>query len=288
MRKYMLKRPLRLAADRLRALWHAKPRDWEEMTFSQKIQWQCRHPDPKVDYASWVDKYRAKALVEGIFPVPPTYAIVRDPQEIAALTLPDTFVMKATHGWNMSLLVENGTVRGGNRSAKEAGRRSDPAYLRDVATGWMNSRKEERRRKAERHYRHIGFGVMFEAYIRPVDYEVQLFLFTGRFRLALVFFRAFFFENVTYQVYDEDWVLRESSSCQSGEPSSPDIEVPRLPASLFEALERLCRHIDHVRVDLMVSGGRYYFSEFTFTHNGQCGPGIIERFDAQLGRYWPR
>ena len=264
------------------------PRDWEGLTFSQKVKWRCRHPDPKVDYASWVDKYRAKTLVAGLFAVPRTYAIVRDPEEIAALALPDTFVMKATHGWNMSLLVENGTVRGGNRSARDAGRPSDPAYLRDVATAWMNSKDEECRRKAQRHYRRVAFGVMFEAYVRPVDYEVQIFLFGGRFRLTLVFFRPFVFENVAHQIYDEDWTLREASAAQLGAPPSPGIAVPRPSASLFEALERLCRPIDHVRVDFMVSDGRYHFSEFTFTHNGHRGrPGFIASFDAELGRYWP-
>jgi hypothetical protein len=286
--RHVMTRQIRLVADRVRALCNAKPRDWEEMTFSKKVQWRCRHPDPKVDYAFWVDKYRAKALVANFFPVPRTYAIVRDPEEIAALALPDTFVMKATHGWNMSLLIENGMVRGGNRSAQDAGRPSDPAYLRDVATAWMNSKKEERRRKGQRHYRQVDFGVMFEAYVRPVDYEVQLFLFAGRFKLALVFFRPFVFQNVTHQIYDEDWTLREASAAQFNAPLSPDTEVPRPPASLFAALERLCRAIDHVRVDFMVSDGRYYFSEFTFTHNGTRGPGLIASFDARLGRYWPR
>ena len=267
---------------------HAKPRDWEELTFSQKVQWRCRHPDPKIDYASWVDKYRAKRLVAGLIPVPRTYAVVRDPEEIAALVLPDTFVMKATHGWNMSLLVENGTVRGGNRSARDAGRPSDLAYLRDVATAWMKSKSEALRRKAQRQYRHVDFGVMFETYVRPVDYEVQLFLFMGRFRLALVGFRPFVFENAAYHIYDEDWTLRKAAAIKLGASPAPAIEVPRPPVSLFKSLKRLCRRIDHVRVDLLVSDSRYYFLEFTFTHNGQHGPGLIASFDGPLGRYWPR
>ncbi len=279
----VLTRPLRLAAARLRAICHAKPRDWEGLTFSEKIQWRCRHPDPKVDYASWVDKYRAKARVAGLFPVPHTHAIVRAPAEIAALALPDTFVMKATHGSGMSLLVENEIVRGGNKKARDAGRPSDPAYLRDLATAWVNSKMHERRSKAERHYQQVDFGVVFEAYVRPVDYEVQLFLFAGRFRLALVLFRPFVFKNVAHQIYDEDWTLREASASPA-----PRIEAPRPQASLFETLERLCRPIDQVRVDFMVSEGRYYFSEFTFTHNGKDGPGLIASFDAQLGGYWSR
>jgi hypothetical protein len=285
-RTHVLRRQLRRTADRLRALFHAKPHDWEGLTFSQKVQWRCRHPDPKVDYACWVDKERAKALVAGLFPVPWTYAVVRDPRDIVALALPHTFVMKATNGWNMSLLVENGVVRGGNRSAKGAGRPSDPAYLHKVATKWR--KKQKRLGTRVRLYGHAEFGVVFESYIWPVDYEVQLFLFAGRFRLALVLFRPFVFENVAHQIYDENWTLRDASDAQLGASLLRCAEVPRPPASLFEGLGRLCRAIDHVRVDFMVSEGRYYFSEFTFTHNGRRGPGFISGFDAQLGRYWPR
>ena len=96
------------------------------------------------------------------------------------------------------------------------------------------------------------------------------------------------FKNVAHQIYDEDWRLQDASNAQLGAPPAHCVEVLRPPASLFEALERLCRAIDHVRVDFMVSEGRYYFSEFTFTHNGTRGPGFIAGFDAQLGRYWPR
>ena len=45
------------------------------------------------------------------------------------------------------------------------------------------------------------------------------------------------------------------------------------PRELLEKLLKLCRSIDHVRADFLVSGGKYYFSEFTFTHNGPGGPG---------------
>ena len=253
------------------------------MTFSEKVQWRCRHPDPKVDYASWVDKYRAKALVAGLIPVPHTYAIVRDPAEIATLALPDTFVMKATHGVGMTLLVENETVRGGNKWRETRGVRaihlsSRRCYRLDELQAAGASKQGGAPLPACR----LRGGVRGD--VRPVDYEVQLFLFAGRFRLALVFFRPFVFKNDAHHIYDEDWTLREASAA----PAPPCIEVPRPPASLFETLERLCRPIDHVRVDFMVSDGRYHFSEFTFTHNGKYGPGLIASFDAQLGGYWPR
>ena len=289
-----IRRQLRLAVDRLRAVCRARPQkaralytkppDWEGLTFSQKIRWRCRHPDPKVDYAIWADKYWAKQVVAGLFAVPRTYAIIRDPEEISTVAIPNTFVMKATHSWNMSLLVENGIVRGGNRSTKDAGRPSDPTYLRDLAIAWMNSEGHSSLRRAVQPYRNVEFGVIFEDYLCPVDYEIQLFLFAGHCKLALVFSRPFCFENVQHQIYDENWTLREASAAQV----TPRVEVPRPPEWLFKALEQLCRPIDHVRVDFMVSGERYYFSEFTFTHNGRNGPGFIANFDSQLGRHWPR
>jgi len=129
-------------------------------------------------------------------------------------------------------------------------------------------------------------GILFEQFLEPVDHELQLFLFNGRCRLAMVFYRDFFHRGGTHRLYDEHW--RElgpaTPEAEAGyERAAPD--TPRPPGELLDQLEALCRGIDHVRADFYVCGGEYYFSEFTFTHN-LGGPGFIGRYDADLGRYW--
>lgn len=263
-----------------------KPFLWRLRTYSRKVAWRCRHPDPHIDYRTWVDKHLAKAIARPHFKVAESYLVATRPEDIDIARLPPTFVMKATHGWNMSLLVVDGIVRGGNRDLADAGRVADTAFLREVAQGWLDSKREARRRARERHYRQVDPGILFEQFIEPVDHELQLFLFDGRFRLALVGYRGFHHAASTHRLYDEHWRRLPPGSPEAEsryEWAAP--ETPRPPAQLFDDLERLCRHIDHVRADFFVSDGQYYFSEFTFTHNaGQ--PGFIGRYDAELGRFW--
>ncbi|MDD4882793.1 MAG: ATP-grasp fold amidoligase family protein [Gallionellaceae bacterium] len=263
-----------------------KPFFWTLRTYSQKVAWRCRNPDRRVDYRTWADKHLAKAIARPHFKVAESYLVVTHPDEIDIARLPATFVMKATHGWDMSLLVRDGVVQGGNRSLTGAGRSADTAFLRQLAQTWLDSKKEARRRARERHYGRVDPGIVFEQLIEPIDHELQLFLFSGEFRFALVGYRGFHHSGATHRVYDQHWLRLPPGSEEAAtryEREAP--ETPRPPADLLEALGRLCRHIDHVRVDFFVCDQQYYFGEFTFTHNAGK-PGFIGRYDAALGRFW--
>jgi TupA-like ATPgrasp len=265
-----------------------KPSDWDRTTFSQKLKWRCRHPDPLVDYGVWVDKARARELVKGRLSAPTLYSVIRHPREIDPSSLPATYVMKATHGWNKSLLVKDGVVVGLNRSDKGAGRPATAEFLQEVAEKWLKPRGERKRRARERHYGFIRPGILFEEYLDSIDYELQLFLFNGRLCVAMVFYRTFRRERTTHRLYDQNWSLLDPGD----ESFAPDYEVsgpptPRPPRELLETLEELCRHIDHVRVDLYAVDGAYFLSEFTFTHAAGSA-GNIGKYDAELGRHWMR
>lgn len=263
-----------------------KPADWRRRTFSQKVAWRCANPDPRVDYRTWADKLRVKDVVRPYFNVAETYAVAGDPLEIDSGRLPATFVMKATHGWDMSMLVVGGIVRGGNRSVAYAGRTADTRFLQSVAHAWFTSKYEALRRERERQYTFVRPGILFEQFLDPVDYELQLFLFNGRCRFSMVFYRGFHHQGATHRLYDERWRRLEPGSAESAslyEREAP--ETPRPPAELTEKLAHLCRSLDHVRADFYACGGQYYFSEFTFTHaSGDAG--FIGRYDAKLGRHW--
>jgi len=263
-----------------------KPTDWDSWTFSQKVRWRCQNPDPRIDYRVWADKHLVKDVVRPWFNVARTYFVTNNPDDIDADRLPSTYVMKATHGWDMSLLVTDGIAQGGNRNIVFKGRRADSGILQSVARTWFESPGERLRRAHERHYEFVQYGILFEQFLDPIDYELQLFLFGGRYRLAMVFYRDFFHRGTTHRLYDENWrELGPATPEAEGnyERAAPD--TPRPPAELLEKLEELCRGIDHVRADFYACGSEYYFSEFTFTHN-LGGPGFIGRYDAGLGRHW--
>ena len=277
------------ALDLHRASRNGKPPEWKTWTFSEKILWRCENPDPKVDYAIWADKYEAKRFVGHMFDVAETFSAVRDIADLTTEGLPDAFIMKATNGWNMNLLVEDGLVRGTNTKTDDAGQPADAAYLRQVAEDWSNSFSMRSLLKRQKHYRQITPGVLFEERLAPIDYELQLFLFEGRLRYATVVFRDFHFHltKVRHRSYDRHWQCLAPGSDEAAElyETSEKI-IPRPPAKLLKDLKTLCRAIDHVRADFLVCGGKYYFCEFTFTHNGVNGPGLIGKYDAELGAFW--
>ena len=186
----------------------------------------------------------------------------------------------------MSLLVVNDVVKGGNHSVTDSGRPAETRYLQNLAKNWFDSREELSRRNRERQYRYVKQRIIFEEFLNPVDYELQLFLFNGEFRFGMVFFRQFHHKELSYRLYDKDWELREPGSqryVHSFDTSGQAVPPP--PQSIMDSLKALCHSIDQVRADFYVCDGRYYFSEFTFTHNAG-GAGMIGKYDAELGRYW--
>jgi hypothetical protein len=266
----------------------AKPAAWDALTFSQKVTWRCRNPDPGVDYRVWADKYLVKQVVRPYFDAAEPYFVTADPYRIESARLPCTYVMKATHGWSMCMLVVDRISRGGNRRLAGAGRVADSEFLRQVALAWFHSRREQQRRLWERQYQFVRPGILFERFLDPIDYELQLFLFNGRCRFAMVFYRGFHHRGATHRLYDGDWTRlppgsAEAESCY--ERRAP--ETPPPPAELLARLAQLCGSLDQVRADFFVSGEHYYFSEFTFTHSAG-EPGFIGRHDAMLGRFWLR
>ncbi|OOZ38419.1 ATP-grasp fold amidoligase family protein [Solemya elarraichensis gill symbiont] len=136
-------------------------------------------------------------------------------------------------------------------------------------------------------YAYLKPRVLFEELLEPIDYELQFFLFNGQCHLTTVLYRPFHHKSLSFRLYDADW-----NRMEPGEPKSLPIhntdagETPCPPDEIFEKLRELCRDIGHVRVDFYVTNGVFYFSEFTFTHAGGKTPGLIGKYDAELGRFW--
>ncbi|MCG6871684.1 MAG: hypothetical protein LJE84_05280 [Gammaproteobacteria bacterium] len=264
------------------------PDDWQQRSFSEKLQWRSSHPDPRVNYARWVDKAAAKEQVRGRIRVPRNYAVVDDPRDIDPTALPDSYVMKATHGWNMSLQVVEGVALGSNRQAQPPGTPADASLLQRQAAEWIYSKAEWQRQARERHYQLLRPRILIEEYLHPIDHELNLFLFEGRCRFALALYRTFRPKGrVRVRLFDGDWKPL-APSCEEverkWEHDAPPTPVP--PRNLLDALAQICGHLGHVRADFIVVEGKYYLGEFTFTHNaGQAG--FVGRYEAELGRFWP-
>ncbi len=270
----------------LRKLMYTMPSDWDRRTLSEKIQWRCQNPDPLVDYALLVDKYRVKEFVRPWFRTAETYALIENAAEIDCANLPRTYVMKTTHSWNRSMLILDGVIQGQNRSHETAGDAANEVNLQTVARPWL--RPHPIRSTAEIHYRFVRPRILFEEYLDEMEYELHFFLFYGKCRMTEVVTRGFdFLRGETYRNYDADWTRLEPgskqiASCYDNSPA----ETPRPDSTVLRSLEELCRDIDHVRADFFVCRGEMFFGEFTFTHNRGL-KSLLGKYEVKLSHYWP-
>ena len=271
----------------VRRISYKKPDDWDEMTYSRKIKWRCQNPDPSIDYPKFVDKHLVKRTVARYFDSARVYDLVTDPESIDTGKLPPTYVMKATTGWDMSLLVFDGVIRGQNRTAIDMGRKADKKSLVEIAGRWLDSPEASRKCRKELHYRYIKPRIVFEEFLHPIDCELQHFLFFGKCKLARVIRRGFDHSGQgDYCFYDENWNAIHSDIYRSRrrrDVSAGSISLPRY--DLLDKLESVCSRIDHVRADFFIVDNRPYFSEFTFTHAGGKN-NFSDEWSQKLGQCW--
>ena len=78
-------------------------------TFDEKIQWyKLYYRDPLM--TELTDKFAVRKYVEskGLAPIlNELYGVYNSAAEIRLTKLPDSFVIKATHGWNMNVLCKD-------------------------------------------------------------------------------------------------------------------------------------------------------------------------------------
>jgi len=275
---------------RRRLIRHDKPSNWQRKTYLEKVRWRCKNPDPSLDYSVLVDKLRVREYVSPDLNVPKQFGNVRDPADINADSLPDSFVMKATHGWNMYVWVKDGLIQRHSRSCDDAdlGRSATSEILQEIASGWLDSPEYLLLQARECQYRGIGPGIMFEEYLQ-FEYELEMFLFNGVCQITMVHLRKYDDGAPVsdgYRLYDREWLRLEPGLHAGSElynHSSPDVPPP--DGEFLRKLEKLCGHIDHVRADFLVRDGVSYLNELTFTHNAGK-PSLLGPHEAELGRFW--
>jgi hypothetical protein len=220
-------------------------------TFNEKIQWlkiHVRNPLMRV----CVDKYLVREFVkntigeEYLIPLIGAYS---DPGQIDYETLPEQFVLKATHGSGWNLIC---------RSKEKFDRAAAEKKMRK----WLRSNFYRVGR--EWAYDHPTPRIVCETFISdvsgepPVDYK--LFCFHGEPKLIQVDYSRF--SGHKRNLYTPEWKLLPCSLeyPNEGDPPPP----PRNLSQLLEVAAKLAASFVFVRVDLYAVEDRIYFGELTF------------------------
>lgn len=248
------------------------PRLLRPRTFSEKVNWRICFD--RRELMAWsCDKLRMKEEAQRRDPsiaVPATIWRGTDLAELAALPLPDRWVLKANHA---SRLVHLGQ---GQPSVAE---------LERLTAGWLGPSFQETT------FREWAYGraercLVVEEWIgdehgqSPPD--LKLVCFDGT--VAWIQVHGSRFSGHTVAVYDPQW--RRLPVTTRKTPAGPDLPPPPDLAKVLEHASRLSAGFDFVRVDLYDTERGVFFGEYTpYPSSGlvEFDPPSVDRW---LGDLW--
>ncbi len=222
-------------------------------TFNEKLQWYKLHYRRPV-MARMADKYAVRGYLAdrgyaGL--LNELYGVFDKVEEIDFASLPERFVLKATHGWQMDLICKNK-------------RDLDWGKCRRLMAGWLKTNHFDVGR--EWAYKHIPPRIICEKYLENetigelLDYK--FYCFQGKAEAMFVCTGRQSSRGVRYRCYDMNW--REIKVIKGKPASEIHVEKPRNFEAMKTIAEDLARGFPFLRVDFYEVGGRVIFGELTF------------------------
>jgi len=203
--------------------------------------------------------------------LPHVFAVARSADEVARLSLPPRFVMKANHGSGMVRFFDSTQP-------------IDISDVRQTVADWLAV--DYGRDHLEWCYRGVERAVIFEEILdaaEGVPNDYKLLCFDGH--VCFIQFSSARFTGHTVTILDRDW---QALPLTIGHYPRHDVPPPapsRL-ADMIELAETLSAGMDFLRVDLYQIGETIKFGELT---NYPFGAGAkIEpaSWDLEIGRHW--
>ena len=242
-------------------------------TYTEKVLWlNLRHRDPR--QAICADKYAVRDWVAervGKDILVPLLGVYEDADDIDFESLPDAFVIKATHGSGWNLIVPE------KRDLEwEEARRS----LQD----WLS--RSYYAHKREWQYRDVPNRVIVEEFLADenggIPSQYQFFCFRrGDNQTILV--QVDFDEQTNHRrdYYDLDWKRMPFASRVPN--AEREAQRPDRLDDMVEVARQLSEDFPFVRVDLYLVQDRIYFGELTFTSGGGMSSFEPAEWDRRLG-----
>jgi hypothetical protein len=245
-------------------------------SFNQKICWKKIH-DRNPLLPVLADKQGAREYITATLGKPvadrvliPLLFATDDPNRLAFDSLPDSFVIKASHGSGFNLLVHDK-------------RALDRAKAVAQCKSWLKTSYGVRAH--EWAYQRASRKILVEPMLKnsdgciPSDYKLSMF--HGKCGLIQVDFDRFLAH--TRSLYDPQW---NRIDAEWKWPRGGDAARPECLEEMLRLAEDLAASLDFVRVDFYVVDGRLFVGELT--HYPERGRGRITpcEFDFGLGRLW--
>lgn len=243
-------------------------------TFSEKLAWLKLY-DHNPEYTKLVDKYAVKEIVEnkiGAQYIIPTLGVWNHPEDIIWDELPNSFVLKTTHG-------------GGNTGVIICKDKS--VFEPQKAIDCLNKslKQDIYRTLREWPYKDVPRRIIAEEYIKGENNDLpdyKFFCFDGVVK-ALFIGTERQTGNVKFDFFDADF--NHLDLVQSHSMSGKEIKKPDCFEEMKRIASELSKGIPHVRIDLYEVNGHIYFGEYTFYHHGGCVPFHPQEWDNVFGSW---
>jgi hypothetical protein len=244
-------------------------------TFNEKIGWRILY-DRNPLLVATTDKIAVRdhvARLAGPDILIPLHGSWDRAADIAWDALPAQFVLKASHGWNMNLLV---TDKAGLDTGLAAAR----------AAGWLRHNHYDE--TGEWAYRDIRPRLLAEQLLLDeagrIPADLKFYVFNGRMRLLQVHTGR---HGAHHRITTFDESLRRLPLRQT-HATDPDYTLPPEAPAMIPLAERLGAGFDFARVDLYCVRGRVWFGEITHYDGGGCTAFEPPSYDRLIGDLWQR
>lgn len=243
-------------------------------TFSEKIQWRKIYDNnpifPVLSNKYLVREYIASRLGDERAQelLVPLLQYAKDPAEIDFAALPSQFVLKATHGSGMNLIVEDVT-------------KLDHPATRALMRKWLMTHYGIKNH--EWVYTKTPRGILVEELVAPSDQimDLKIFYFNGKMGGFLIHEQA---DGKKLTHFDAEGVCLDAR--KFGTPNNPEVVQPVWLDEMVEIGETLSRDLDFVRVDFVCTPNRFYLGEMSLIPRSGLGPTEPQSYDQELGSLW--
>jgi len=244
-------------------------------TFNEKLNWLKLH-DRNPLYTRMVDKYEAKEYVASIIGeeyIIPTYGVWDRAEDIDFDSLPDKFVLKATHDSGRVIICKDKSQLDRQTAIKEM-KKSLNRNFYAVTREWP--------------YKNVRPRIIAEKLLEVVDGEeiadYKFHNFNGVPKIILVCRDRFAETGLTEDFFDAQW--RHLNVKRPGHPNAPiEEECPPTLDKMIELSERLSKDYPFMRTDFYTIGEKIYFGEITLYPASGSVPFDPANYDEIMGKW---
>ena len=241
-------------------------------TFNEKLNWLKLH-DHNSLYTRMVDKYEAKKYVAGIIGeeyIIPTYGVWDKSEDIDFDSLPDKFVMKATHDSGRVIICHDKSSLDREWSRVEM-KKSLQRDFYAVTREWP--------------YKNVPHRIIAEKFMQQSDgnlTDYKFFCFDGTVDCVMVCVERQS-GNPKFYFFDRHWNFVRLNRRGMEVPEGFTLPKPQNIDKMFAMASDLSKGHPFLRVDLYNIDGAIYFSELTFFPDGGVDSNLLPETDAGWG-----